>query len=37
VTEKTFVRNMAIYGLGGAVLPFIAIKGIDLVLALFIR
>jgi K+-transporting ATPase ATPase B chain len=36
-TEKTFVRNMAVYGLGGAVLPFVAIKGIDLVLALFIR
>ena len=35
--EKTFVRNMAFYGLGGAVLPFVAIKGIDLVLALFIR
>ncbi len=36
-TEKTFVRNMALYGLGGAILPFVAIKGIDLVLALFIR
>jgi potassium-transporting ATPase ATP-binding subunit len=36
-TEKTFVRNMAIYGLGGAVLPFLAIKGLDLLLALFIR
>src|SRR6267378_2287458 len=36
-TEKTFVRNMTIYGLGGAALPFAAIKAIDLVLALFIR
>ncbi|HYM38837.1 MAG TPA: HAD-IC family P-type ATPase [Thermoplasmata archaeon] len=36
-TEKTFVRNMAIYGVGGAILPFVAIKGIDIVLALFIR
>jgi K+-transporting ATPase ATPase B chain len=36
-TEKTFVRNMAIYGLGGAVTPFLAIKGIDIVLSLFIR
>ena len=36
-TEKTFVRNMALYGLGGAILPFVAIKGIDLVLALLIR
>jgi K+-transporting ATPase ATPase B chain len=36
-TERTFVRNMALYGLGGAILPFLAIKGIDLVLALFVR
>jgi K+-transporting ATPase ATPase B chain len=36
-TEKTFVRNMAIYGLGGAVTPFLAIKGIDIVLSIFIR
>jgi K+-transporting ATPase ATPase B chain len=36
-TEKTFVRNMAIYGLGGAILPFVAIKAIDLALAVFIR
>src|SRR6266566_1543863 len=34
--ERTFVRNMAIYGLGGAVLPFLAIKAIDLLLALVI-
>lgn len=30
--ERTFLRNMAIYGLGGAVLPFVAIKAIDIVL-----
>src|SRR5437773_66754 len=34
--ERTFVRNMAIYGLGGAVLPFLAIKTIDLILAFVI-
>lgn len=34
--QKTFLRNMLIYGLGGAVLPFIAIKGIDLLLSIFI-
>src|SRR5204862_7344420 len=34
--ERTFVRNMAIYGLGGAVLPFLAIKAIDLFLAFVI-
>jgi K+-transporting ATPase ATPase B chain len=36
-TEKTFIRNMAFYGLGGAILPFVAIKGIDVLLAFFIR
>ena len=30
--DKTFLRNMIIYGFGGAVLPFVAIKGIDIVL-----
>jgi K+-transporting ATPase ATPase B chain len=35
--RKTFVRNMLIYGLGGAVLPFLAIKGIDILLSLFMR
>ncbi|MER3407760.1 MAG: potassium-transporting ATPase subunit B [Nitrososphaera sp.] len=34
--QKTFLRNILIYGLGGAVLPFIAIKGIDLLLSIFI-
>ncbi len=35
--EKTFIRNMFIYGVGGAVLPFVAIKGIDLLLSIFMR
>jgi K+-transporting ATPase ATPase B chain len=34
--QKTFLRNMLIYGVGGAVLPFIAIKAIDTLLSLFI-
>ena len=35
--QKTFLRNMLIFGVGGAVLPFVAIKGIDLLLSIFIR
>ncbi len=35
--QKTFIRNMMIYGLGGAVLPFIAIKAIDLLLSIFMK
>jgi potassium-transporting ATPase ATP-binding subunit len=35
--QKTFLRNIVIYGIGGAVLPFIAIKTIDMLLTLFIR
>jgi len=35
--QKTFIRNMLIYGLGGVALPFVGIKAIDLLLALFIR
>jgi K+-transporting ATPase ATPase B chain len=35
--EKTFIRNMLIYGLGGLALPFVGIKAIDLLLALFMR
>ena len=31
--QRTFIRNMLIYGVGGAVLPFIAIKGIDTLLS----
>ena len=35
--QKTFLRNMLIYGIGGAALPFVAIKAIDMVLSVFIR
>ena len=35
--QKTFLRNMFIYGVGGAILPFIAIKGIDMLLSVFMR
>jgi potassium-transporting ATPase ATP-binding subunit len=35
--EKTFIRNMLIYGLGGVALPFVGIKAIDLLLSLFMR
>lgn len=34
--EKTFIKNMLIYGIEGAALPFAAIKIIDMILALFI-
>jgi K+-transporting ATPase ATPase B chain len=33
--QKIFLKNMLIYGLGGAVLPFLAIKGIDILLTFF--
>jgi potassium-transporting ATPase ATP-binding subunit len=36
-TQKTFIRNMLIYGIGGAALPFAGIKAIDMILALFFR
>jgi K+-transporting ATPase ATPase B chain len=35
--QKIFLKNMSIYGLGGAALPFAAIKAIDVVLSLFVR
>ncbi|HEV2449729.1 MAG TPA: HAD-IC family P-type ATPase, partial [Thermoplasmata archaeon] len=35
--ERTFIRNMAIYGLGGALLPFAAIKGLDLLLTVLLH
>jgi len=35
--QQIFIKNMMIYGLGGAVLPFVAIKAIDLLLSLFIK
>ncbi|HEY4674340.1 MAG TPA: HAD-IC family P-type ATPase, partial [Nitrososphaerales archaeon] len=31
--QRTFIKNMLIYGIGGTILPFIAIKGIDMVLS----
>jgi K+-transporting ATPase ATPase B chain len=34
--QKTFLRNMFIYGIGGAILPFIAIKAIDMLLSVFL-
>ncbi|MGA8844784.1 MAG: hypothetical protein WB511_14465, partial [Nitrososphaeraceae archaeon] len=34
--QRTFLRNMLIYGIGGMLLPFVGIKAIDLILALFI-
>jgi len=34
--QKTFLRNMLIYGVGGALLPFIGIKAIDMLLSVFI-
>lgn len=36
-TQKIFIRNMLIYGLGGAALPFVAIKAIDMLLSVFLR
>jgi K+-transporting ATPase ATPase B chain len=35
--ERTFIRNMLIYGAGGVALPFVGIKAIDMLLALFMR
>ncbi|HSA72615.1 MAG TPA: HAD-IC family P-type ATPase [Nitrososphaeraceae archaeon] len=35
--QKTFIRNMLIYGIGGALLPFAGIKAIDIILSLFLR
>ncbi len=35
--QKTFIRNMLIYGLGGVALPFVGIKVIDMVLSLLMR
>jgi potassium-transporting ATPase ATP-binding subunit len=35
--QKTFLKNMFIYGVGGAILPFIAIKGIDMLLSVFME
>lgn len=35
--QKTFLRNIMIYGVGGAILPFAAIKVIDILLSMFMR
>lgn len=35
--QKIFLKNMLIYGIGGAILPFVGIKAIDMVLSLFVR
>jgi K+-transporting ATPase ATPase B chain len=35
--QKTFIRNMLIYGLGGAALPFVGIKAIDMLLSVFMK
>ncbi|MCL5069096.1 MAG: HAD-IC family P-type ATPase, partial [Thaumarchaeota archaeon] len=35
--QKTFLKNMLIYGLGGAALPFVGIKAIDMILAAVIH
>ena len=35
--QKTFIRNMLIYGIGGMILPFVGIKAIDMLLSVFIR
>ena len=34
--QKIFVKNLVVYGIGGAVLPFVGIKVIDILLSLFI-
>ena len=34
--EKIFVKNLVVYGIGGAVLPFVGIKVIDILLSIFI-
>jgi K+-transporting ATPase ATPase B chain len=36
-TYQTFIRNMLIYGIGGALLPFAGIKAIDMLLSVFFR
>jgi K+-transporting ATPase ATPase B chain len=36
-TQQLFVRNILIYGIGGASLPFVAIKAIDVLLSTFMR
>ncbi len=35
--ERTFIKNMMVYGLGGVVFPFAGIKAIDFLLSVFMR
>ena len=35
--QKIFVKNIVIYGIGGAILPFVGIKMIDVLLSLFTK
>jgi K+-transporting ATPase ATPase B chain len=35
--ERTFIKNMMMYGLGGVVFPFAGIKAIDILLSVFMR
>jgi len=34
--EKLLIHNLLIYGVGGIVAPFVGIKGIDLVVGIFV-
>jgi K+-transporting ATPase ATPase B chain len=36
-TQQLFIRNILIYGLGGAALPFLGIKAIDMLLTIFMK
>lgn len=36
-TQRIFLKNMLIYGIGGTVLPFVGIKAIDLLLSLVVK
>ena len=36
-TEKTYIRNMLIYGIGGTIFPFLAIKFLDIFVSMFLR
>ncbi len=35
--DKTFIKNMMVYGLGGVIFPFAGIKAIDFLLSVFMR
>ncbi|TBR10535.1 MAG: potassium-transporting ATPase subunit KdpB [Candidatus Nitrosotenuis sp.] len=36
-TQKIFLKNMLVYGIGGTILPFVGIKAIDMLLSLVVR